>query len=1012
MGAVILTNSDNGNKLIEEIYCSIAENYGWSRLRSETLQSTKRNNIRPQQFSTTEEFWRHLEALGGTPVIEDIPGDDKHKKVTFYYQAPESSLEDLPVYLALETNIAIEGALTHTASITENDRLQRVPGTNIYSLSIDLPNNLLSTYSFRIKPDGPNLLDEKNPKIFSHPDPDLRNCFSILRMPNAPENAYLLDSQSSASSADKEKRVSLYLEAVFSEDQPRIDVKYCQNDEEFQRTIGHWQKINENTNHILLIHKPGEWGIIRKLSGQPIHDPSILKALDEAKESTQSSTACAAQLQQNEALKKQFYEILNLVAYVYLPKNYSHESQPYPLILQLDGHAYQHIITDEMLDNMIEQGKIPPSVVVFLPPHFHGDRMKLYACNDHFNEFLATELIPELRDRFHCSTEAKDTFITGSSMGGLASFYAGLTHPEVFGNVISQSGALWHSREKIAQAVDTFMRQKGDTHFIMDAGEFESGLFEKGQVSLLNANREMAAKMREYNHDEYSDNFEYSEFPGGHSFLCWQITWPERLIAAFELAADLEKSRGVVSTDEREVDTANLAAVPLSELLTSQQSFFGQRPQSESWAKMELAEKRQLLEMFWNERVVAFNPASVEAFKNEIIRAHFPKDIGWDQKIETLFLKAKESQISFDPFFNVLKHLPMLHVEAMAKFEKLTALMPEVKLEPKSTVAATDIINIKRYMDETNIRGAVSFGFANSTLNNPHYSDESHHVYAMHSVGKVFTGMLTLQMIQQGVIPEETLSQPLDPDFIGLLPLPESTKKHLRDNEVTLHQLMTHRAGLGDYLENYCKALEQGRRPNMQRAEDFLQFADEKTSPVGEEKYSNLGILLVGLYIKHAYAKKHGELEYHEILQQQLIDKVGMPSFSSQKPAENAQFNAHDPLAGLIAGSPAGGYWTTAEDLAKFGQWIHQQCHLPESNLHELIQKYGQEFYDAKSDSITHNGNIPSSSAHLSVSLQTGAVIAALSDQDVGALSLSAQIKNHVFSKPVPEVADQSQFRV
>ena len=38
MGAVILTNSDNGNNLIEEIYCSIAENYDWPLKKSEVLQ--------------------------------------------------------------------------------------------------------------------------------------------------------------------------------------------------------------------------------------------------------------------------------------------------------------------------------------------------------------------------------------------------------------------------------------------------------------------------------------------------------------------------------------------------------------------------------------------------------------------------------------------------------------------------------------------------------------------------------------------------------------------------------------------------------------------------------------------------------------------------------------------------------------------------------------------------------------------------------------------------------------
>lgn len=38
MGAVILTNSENGNQLMEGIYCSIAKNYGWTRRGTEVLQ--------------------------------------------------------------------------------------------------------------------------------------------------------------------------------------------------------------------------------------------------------------------------------------------------------------------------------------------------------------------------------------------------------------------------------------------------------------------------------------------------------------------------------------------------------------------------------------------------------------------------------------------------------------------------------------------------------------------------------------------------------------------------------------------------------------------------------------------------------------------------------------------------------------------------------------------------------------------------------------------------------------
>ena len=68
-----------------------------------------------------------------------------------------------------------------------------------------------------------------------------------------------------------------------------------------------------------------------------------------------------------------------------------------------------------------------------------------------------------------------------------------------------------------------------------------------------------------------------------------------------------------------------------------------------------------------------------------------------------------------------------------------------------------------------------------------------------------------------------------------------------------------------------------------------------------------------------------------------------MPSFSPWKP-KNGRYNLQDPVAPYLAGSPAGGYWTTAHDLAKFGQWVYKKS-TSDPVFRSLIEKYGQEFY-------------------------------------------------------------------
>jgi CubicO group peptidase (beta-lactamase class C family) len=212
---------------------------------------------------------------------------------------------------------------------------------------------------------------------------------------------------------------------------------------------------------------------------------------------------------------------------------------------------------------------------------------------------------------------------------------------------------------------------------------------------------------------------------------------------------------------------------------------------------------------------------------------------------------------------------------------------------------------------------------------------------------------------------------------------------------------MTHKAGLGDYLGNYCLAISQGKIPVIKQAEDFLPFVEDKTFPIGEYRYSNAGILLVGLAIKHAYEKKFQQpINYDEILQKYIITKVGMPSFSPWK-LENGKYNLNDPVAPYIVGSPAGGYWVTAEDLAKFGRWIYKKSYTDPA-FKKLIERYGQEFYNFNNQTIVHAGGIISSMAFFSVSLKTGAILSFVSNQPPTQTSdLKETILRHMFSKKI-----------
>ncbi|HJP87354.1 MAG TPA: alpha/beta hydrolase-fold protein [Gemmatimonadaceae bacterium] len=132
---------------------------------------------------------------------------------------------------------------------------------------------------------------------------------------------------------------------------------------------------------------------------------------------------------------------------IYTPVNYSAEKGPVPLLVLFDGDDF--LDTDdwhglEIWDNLIAQKKIPPTVVVMVH-NLPGRRLFDLVANRTFGDFMAKELVPWVRANYKVSPSAARTVVGGASAGGLSAAYLGIAHPEVFGNVLSMSGAFWWS---------------------------------------------------------------------------------------------------------------------------------------------------------------------------------------------------------------------------------------------------------------------------------------------------------------------------------------------------------------------------------------------------------------------------------------------------------------------------------------------------------------------------------------------------------------------------------------
>jgi enterochelin esterase-like enzyme len=137
--------------------------------------------------------------------------------------------------------------------------------------------------------------------------------------------------------------------------------------------------------------------------------------------------------------------------------------------------------------------------------------------------------VPWARSRLRIAASPAHNVVAGSSLGGLAAAFVALRHPELFGNVLSQSGAFMFSPsddpepERLTR--DLAIAPRRDVAFYLEAGIYEVGRFERG-VDLLGSNRHLRDELRAKGY-----RVTYDEFAGGHSDLNWRSGFAKGLLA-------------------------------------------------------------------------------------------------------------------------------------------------------------------------------------------------------------------------------------------------------------------------------------------------------------------------------------------------------------------------------------------------------------------------------------------------------------------------------------------------
>ena len=220
--------------------------------------------------------------------------------------------------------------------------------------------------------------------------------------------------------------------------------------------------------------------------------------------------------------------------WVYSPAKYTAElGAPLSLMILFDGWGYANLMpTFTILDNLIADQLIPPTVVVMPDSLDTETRLKELVFHLPFNQFLVSELMPWIYRQYAVTTDPAKTVIGGSSAGGLAAAYAALEYPQMFGNMLAQSGAFslappwetdygWLARQYA-------LREKSSLRFHLDVGTLEENSYQelRSRPSTLEGNRHMRDTLTEKSYPVH-----YVEFSGGHDYISWQGTLGEGLRA-------------------------------------------------------------------------------------------------------------------------------------------------------------------------------------------------------------------------------------------------------------------------------------------------------------------------------------------------------------------------------------------------------------------------------------------------------------------------------------------------
>ena len=179
------------------------------------------------------------------------------------------------------------------------------------------------------------------------------------------------------------------------------------------------------------------------------------------------------------------------VGYIYLPPSYETNTETkYPVMYMFDG---QNIFFDEdatyktswNFSNYLECNPVDIIIIAISSSTIGSNRLYEYTPYDFsyngedikakgkiYMDWLINDFKPQVDERLRTLKDRKNTYICGSSLGGLMSFYGATVYNRYFSKAICLSPSLWVNAESVIRTINT-SKMNEDTCVYMDYGSKE-----------------------------------------------------------------------------------------------------------------------------------------------------------------------------------------------------------------------------------------------------------------------------------------------------------------------------------------------------------------------------------------------------------------------------------------------------------------------------------------------------------------------------------------------------------